>query len=258
MKSLKDKKIFFIDLDGTLVLGDKILPGAVDFLNVLKEKNKIFYVLTNNSSKTAFEHCQNINKGLNLGLENIYVSSQAAAQFLIQNKIQQVYWVANASVSCFLQSEGLIFNETNPQAILLTYDDEITYQKLEKLTRLARAGVPYYATHSDIVCPTREGDVPDIGTFIKIVEMATGVLPDKIFGKPDKNFIEPILRKHKLSFNDAVIIGDRLYTDMKMAENSPITSVLVLTGETTREMYKKSGTYVDIVVQDLSKLKSFI
>ena len=259
IKRLRDKKIFFIDRDGTLTLGNNIIDGSIDFLNKLKKTNKIFYVLTNNSSKTANEHLEKFNKiGLNLRKKNVVVSIQPAIAYLKKHKIKQIFWVANKSVSKYLFKEGFIFNGNDPQAVLLTYDNELTYKKIEKLTCLVRQGIPYYATHEDIVCPTANGSIPDIGTFIKVIEMTTGVLPNKIFGKPNKSFIDPILEKYKLTYNDAVIIGDRLYTDIKMAENSDITSVLVLSGETTREDYENSRIKSDIIVQNISGLTNFI
>ena len=88
--------------------------------------------------------------------------------------------------------------------------------------------------------------------------MTTGILPNKVFGKPDKSFIDPILKKYGLTYKDAVIIGDRLYTDMKLAENSPITSVLVLAGETKREDYEESNNNIDIVISGLSELKKYL
>jgi len=256
---LKNKKIFFIDRDGTLTLENEIISGAIEFLDVLKKKGKKFMVVTNNSSRTPKEHLNQFNKlGLGLKEGNILVSSASAVAFLKQKKIKKVFWVANKNVSKYFSEEGLVYDEKTPKAILLTYDDEINYKKIRKLTNFVRKSIPYYATHADIVCPAKEGTVPDIGTFIKIIEMTTGILPNKVFGKPDKSFIDPILKKYGLTYKDAVIIGDRLYTDMKLAENSPITSVLVLAGETKREDYEESNNNIDIVISGLSELKKYL
>jgi len=259
IKNLKDKKIFFIDRDGTLTLGNNIIDGVIEFLDKLKNKNKIFYVLTNNSSKTAKEHLKKFNQiGFNLEEKNILVSIQPTLKYLQEHKIKKVFWVANKIVSSHLINEGFIFDDENPQAVLLTYDNEINYKKLEKLTHFVRKGIPYYVTHEDVVCPTVNGDIPDIGTFIKVIEMTTGILPNKVFGKPNRNFIDPTLREHNLTYNDAVVIGDRLYTDIKMAENSDITSVLVLSGETKREDYEDSRIRADIIVPNLKELNNLI
>ncbi|HPN54302.1 MAG TPA: HAD-IIA family hydrolase [Candidatus Moranbacteria bacterium] len=259
IEELKNKKIFFIDRDGTLTIENETISGALDFINVLKKKNRKFFVATNNSSRTPKEHLARFNKiGLGLKECNILVSSASAVAFLKQKKIKKVFWVANKNVSKYFSEEGLKYEEKNPEAILLTYDDEINYQKIQKLTNFVRKGIPYYATHMDVVCPAKDGVIPDIGTFIKIVEMTTGILPNKFFGKPDKSFIDPILKKYGFTYRDAVIIGDRLYTDMKLAENSPITSVLVLTGETKREDCEFAENKIDIIISNLICLRKFI
>lgn len=259
IKNIKDKKIFFIDRDGTLTLGESIIDGALEFLNNLKKTGKHFLVATNNSSLTPKEHLNKFNSlGLCLNPENILVSSSSALLFLKQNNFNRIFLVANRNVSNFFKKEGIVLDEKNPQAILLTYDTEINYSKLKKLTSLVSAGIPYYATHNDIVCPTINGSIPDIGTFIKLIEMTTGILPNKIFGKPNKSFIDPILKKYNLSHKDAVIIGDRLYTDMQLAEKSDITSILVLTGETKREDCEKSNIKADIIISNFYDLIKYI
>lgn len=252
IESLKNKKIFFIDRDGTLTLGNEVLPGVMDFLKYLKNTRKKFFIATNNSSLTPAEHLERFNKlGLDLKEENVLVSSSSAISFFHVKGFKKVFWMANTNVSSFFEESGLVYEEVNPQAVLLTYDTEITYQKLRICVDLIRKGVPYYATHSDIVCPTAKGSIPDIGTFIKVIEMTTGILPNKVFGKPDKSFIDPILEKYGLTHEDAVIVGDRLYTDIKLAENSDITSVLVLTGETKRDDYEDSEIKADVIVLNL-------
>lgn len=259
IKKLKSKKVYFIDRDGTLTLGGEVINGASDFIEKLKKKDKHFFVTTNNSSKSPREHFNKLKSiGLNIEEENILVSIQAAIKFLKESNKKRIFWVANKGVSSYLESEGLVFDDEKPQAILLTYDDQIDYRKLRKISYLVRKGIPYYATHCDIVCPSREGPIPDIGTFIKVIEMTAGKTPNKIFGKPNKNSIKPSLDELGLKFEDAVIIGDRLYTDISLAENSDVTSILVLTGETTREEYEESDIRSDIIISDLDEIIKYI
>ncbi len=259
IKELKNKKIFFIDRDGTLTLGDRIMAGSNSFLELLSFKNKIFYILTNNSSKTPRQHYEQFNRaGLKLKEHNVLVSLQPTLLYLKQEGFTNLFWVANERVSKYIREQGFVFDDSNPQAVLLTYDDEINYAKLKKIISFIRKGYPYYATHLDTLCPTNEGLIPDIGTFIQVIETATGSLPNKTFGKPNLDFIKPILDKHGLCEKDAVIIGDRLYTDIKLAENSEMTSVLVLTGETKREDYEFSDVDADIIVPDLKTLGNYL
>lgn len=256
---LREKKAFFTDIDGTLMLDNQPLTGATEFVNKLVRQGRLFYILTNNSSKTPQEYLEKFSgRGFNITEKNILISIQAALLYFKQNRIDTIYWVANRNVANYLSDNGFKFEVEHPQAILLTYDTELNYDKLTALTFLVRRGIPYYATHNDIVCPTKQGGIPDVGTFIKVIQMATGILPGKIFGKPDKSFIEPVLIQDQIRFDEAVIIGDRLYTDIKLAENSALTSVLVLSGETNREMYESGSIRADIVVDSIANLIEYI
>ncbi len=252
---LASKQVFFFDRDGTLSLGNQPIEGARCFLDHLHAKGVRCLLMTNNSSRTPREHLERLN-GLGLGLtaDDVLVSTQPAIRFLRQAGHQRVFWVATAAVSEYIAEEGLTFDDEDPQAILLTYDTELDYDKITKLTRFVRAGVPYFATHTDFVCPMPGGPLPDVGTFIKMIETATGREPDKAFGKPDPAFVEGTLDALELGLGDAVIVGDRLYTDIAMARGNALTSVLVLTGETTREMADESDTHADLVVPDLEAL----
>ncbi len=252
---LRDKKIFFLDRDGTLAIGLRPIPDVNRFLKALTSAGKVFYVLTNNSSKTPVQHYERlISLGLNVKQENILVSIQAAITFLRDNGYQKVYWVANKSVEQYMLENGFKFEKQRPDCILLTYDTELTYEKLVNIVTLVRQGVPYFTTHEDIVCPTESGPVPDVGTFIKAIEMTTGARPSRSFGKPNPAFIEPVLAKHGFTSDDAVIVGDRLYTDIKMALDTGITSVLVLTGETNREDHEASSYKASLVVDSVVDL----
>jgi len=257
LSDLSSKKIFFIDRDGTLTLGNSKITGAENFINYLNNHNKTYYVLTNNSCHTPAVHYEILSQaGLPLSPDNILVSTQAAVAYLKQNQFTRIHALANANVQSWLSSQGLDLVDQSPDALLLTYDDSVTYDKLVQFVRFVQQGIPYFATHTDVVCPTAEGPIPDIGTLIKTIEMTTGKLPIKTFGKPSTDIITPILNDLGMSLSDAVIIGDRLYTDIQMAENNALTSVLVLTGETTRADYESSENQVraDIIVPNLDSL----
>ncbi|OYT60098.1 HAD family hydrolase, partial [Thermoplasmatales archaeon ex4484_30] len=108
-------------------------------------------------------------------------------------------------------------------------------------------GIEYVATHPDKVCPTQEGYIPDTGSFIALIETATDVKPKKILGKPNPDLINFLLDKFNLSPSDAIIFGDRLYTDILMGKNSNITTALMLTGESKIKDIEKYGIIPDFV-----------
>lgn len=259
LNSIKDKKIFFIDRDGTITLEDEIIPGAKDFIDHLDKKGILYYIITNNSSRTPEKHLEKLNNiGFNFSIDNILVSTDSALNYFKNKGIKKLFYIANNEVSNYILSKGFEFDENKPDALLLTYDNEINYSKMRKFVKLLRKGIPYYATHKDYVCPTPEGDIPDIGSFIELFNGVTGFKPNKIFGKPDYNFISETLKTHNLKDKDAVIIGDRLYTDISLAINNEITSILTLTGETTRQDYEKSEIKADIIVKNIKDLIKYL
>jgi len=258
LHTLKDKKFFLLDKDGTLSLGNQILDGTLEFIQALKQNKKKFAVATNNSSKTGNSHLSNLNKmGLDFNDENMIVSLDVAIDYLQNQNIKNLFWIANQNVSTYLE-KFFIYDKKLPESILVTFDTELNYQKLLELTNLLHTDIPYYVTHSDIVCPTENYDIPDVGTFIKLMEMTTGKTPDISFGKPSQYYIDYIKKRYNVEESDMVIIGDRLYTDIKLAENNDITSILVLSGETTLENYNKSSIKADIVINSVNNLNNFL
>lgn len=252
--NLKNKKFFLLDKDGTLSLGDTLLDGTKEFIASLRMNGVHFAVATNNSSKTGKKHLESLNKmGLDFSEENMIVSLDVAIDYLQSQGYQKIFWLANSIVSCHLQN-FFHYEEENPDAILVTFDTELNYNKLIKLTNLLHKDISYYVTHSDIVCPTETHDIPDVGTFMKLMEMTTGRTPDISFGKPSQYYIDYIKKRYNIEESDMVMVGDRLYTDIKLAEGNDITSVLVLSGETSIADYNNSNIDADFVLDNVSSI----
>lgn len=259
LHSLNNKKVFFIDGDGTLFIGNKSLIGGKLFWETVKNTGKMIFYVTNNSSKTIYGHQKKLReKGFNVKLKEIIVSTNALIEFLLTNKYKKIYLLANNYVTKYFEKEGFIIDENNPDCVVLTYDDEITYQKLKIATLLINQNIPYYATHIDKSCPTEEGNVPDIGSYIELLKATTGKKPLATFGKPSLNIISHTLEENRVELKDVVMIGDRLYTDIKMGENNDLTTVLVLSGETKREDLVNSKVKPNIVIANLEHLSRYI
>lgn len=255
---LKNKKFFLLDKDGTLSLGNKIIDGTIDFIKSLRERNIKFAVATNNSSKTGAKHLENLNAmGLDFTAENMIVSLDVAIDYIQNQGIEKLFWVANVNVTKELE-KYFIYDDINPEAILVTFDTELNYQKLIKLTHLLHKDIPYYVTHSDIVCPTETHSIPDVGTFVEMMKMTTGRKPDISFGKPSQHYIDYIKMRYNIKESDMVIVGDRLYTDIKLAENNDIASVLVLSGETSLNIYRNSNIKADYIMDSIKELSKNI
>lgn len=256
LRDLARRRIFLLDRDGTLTLSEQKLPHVDAFLRRLRETGKDFLVVTNNSSKSPRRHFENFRRlGLDLAPENVLVSIEPALAHLRSEGLTRLHLVANAEVAAWTAAQGFETDAADPQAILLTYDTELTYAKLVRAVELLRRGVPFYATHVDVVCPTPTGPVPDIGTTLRTIEMTTGHRPLRTFGKPAHDLVRHALAGRGLGFGDAVVVGDRLYTDVEMAAGTEMTSVLVLTGETTLAAYEAQSRFrADVVVPDLGAL----
>jgi len=258
LAQLNEKKVFLLDKDGTLAVGNTPIPGAVEFLKQLDTAKKKWVVASNNSSRTSEDHGHKLRALFNGEVTPQVVTSLDHAISALKAKgVASIYAVANRSVSTYLSSH-FEFNSNNPDALLLTYDDEIDYKKLRNAIHLINASVPYYATHIDMVCPTEAGSIPDIGTYIEMIASCTGVRPEATFGKPTREYLNFLLANCGTEQDDAVLIGDRLYTDIESCAGTKVTSILVLSGETSRAEYEFSDCHADIIVPGVETLRKFI
>ncbi|MCL2564578.1 MAG: HAD-IIA family hydrolase [Defluviitaleaceae bacterium] len=257
---IRDKKLFIFDIDGTISLDNRLFEKTKDVFLKLNSQNKHIYMVTNNSSKLPSHYIGNLEKaGLDTDNINLISSIDTALDYLKSTKMSKIYWAANKAVSAYIKENGFIFCDKNPDCLLLTYDTELNYTKLLKITELLHKNTPYFVTHTDFVCPTDLGYyVPDVGSFMALIKEATGKSPDKSFGKPERYCIDKALEETGLTEKDTIVIGDRLYTDIELGNRAGITSLLVLSGETTMEMYEKSQIKADIVLSGINELYEYL
>ncbi len=253
---LKEVQCFLFDMDGTIYLGDKLLPGAQEFLGYLEEKKVPYYFLTNNSSRSRADYVKKLDHlGLKTPAEKIFSSGEATAIYL--NKKgggTRIFMVGTPSLEQEFRDHGFQLVQDDPDYAVLGFDTTLTYDKLWKLCDFAREGIPYIATHPDINCPTETGFMPDIGAMMALVETSTGRQPDVIVGKPHPPIIEAIVEKTGYSVDQLAMVGDRLYTDIAMGATG-ITTILVLSGETKESDIESSEHQPDYVVRDISELR---
>ena len=253
---LLQKKLYVFDQDGTIYLNFKPLQGARDFINYLNKRNRQIVFISNNSSIGTSTYRRKLTKllGIKITQDQIYNSTLATVQYLQSNGITKIYCLGTPDFVDELFSYGLKTTEKDPQIVVLAFDTTLTYEKLKKTCLFIRSGLDYIATHPDKVCPTQEGLIPDTGSFISLIETATGVKSKKILGKPNPDLIYFLLDKLHVSSEDTIIFGDRLYTDIQMGKNSDITTALVLTGESKMEDIDRYGVVPDFVFKDLKEV----
>lgn len=258
MAELKDITLFLLDMDGTVNLGYDPIDGAKEFLCTLKEQGKNFIFLTNNSSKSASDY---VDKMRSLGFpcesENVFTSGMAAGMFLEENKKgSKVYVCGTKSLKNELKNYDVDMSETGEDAdtVLLGYDTELNYKKIRTVCDLLDGGADYYATNIDMVCPIEGGRyLPDCGSFADMFEQAVKRRP-RFLGKPDRTMIDIIAKVQGVPYENIAMVGDRIYTDVKTGINAGVTSVLVLSGETTLEDYKKSDVKPDYILSSVKDI----
>ncbi len=254
-KDSLNKKLFIFDQDGTLYIDNNLLNGATEFIKYLNLKGKKIIFISNNSSRSTLAYKKKLSNllGISINQDQIYTSTLATIAYLKSKKISKIYSIGTAEFNEELISHGFELTDKNPNLIVLAFDTSLNYQKLKKACLLIQNGVEYVATHPDKVCPTLEGFIPDIGSFIALIKTATNKEPQNIFGKPNPELINSLLKKFEIKPQEAIIFGDRLYTDIKMGKNSNTSTALMLTGESKIKDLLKYEIFPDFIFQDLNE-----
>jgi 4-nitrophenyl phosphatase len=251
---------FLLDMDGTFYLSDRLLEGALRFIDLLREQKKEFLFLTNNSSKHRRQYAEKISRlGLPISEEFVLTSGEATALYLkSQHPRARLFVVGTPSLEEEFRQHGFQLVEQEPDYLVLGFDTTLTYQKLWTLCDFVRADIPYIATHPDFNCPTESGWMPDVGAMIAFVKAATGRDPDLVVGKPNRLIVDAAAAKMNLSINQLAMIGDRLYTDIALGQSSGILTVLVLSGETKIEDLTDSPFQPDYTFQNLAGVADWL
>lgn len=255
----KAKKAFFFDIDGTIFLGNTPIIGAVDFLKKYATRFD-FYFLTNNTSKTPEQYLDKLGSiGLNIVEKQIVTPLDALFVYIEKKQYTSLYLIANERVKAYVQKNlphvGLELDMQKNQAVVLAYDTELTYEKMKNLAILLnnKKDVEYIATHADFFCPHEQGPIPDVGGMIEFIKATNGCVPHTVLGKPSVHLLQKYMDKYGVE--NITMVGDRLYTDKKLADNAGCDFICVLSGETTRQdLVHDTTRYPAIVVKDLGEI----
>ena len=249
-------RCFLVDMDGTFYLGDQLLPGALDFIQVITEHGQEFIFLTNNSSQSSQKYAQKITRlGLPIAANRVFTSGEAAALYLQSVAPHaRLFLAGTPELEKEFTQHGFSLVQQTPDWVVLGFDTTLTYHKLWQVCDFVRAGLPYLATHPDFNCPTPGGYMPDIGAMIAFIKASTGREPDLVVGKPNRLIVDMLAQKLALPVETLTMVGDRLYTDIALGQTAGVPTVLVLSGETRPEDLVGSPYHPDYIFPDLGEL----
>jgi len=255
-EELKGVKYLLLDLDGTLYQENQLFNFTLKFLSGLDEHQIKKVYVTNNSSKGRSDYFKKLHSmGISLTEDEIYSSVDATLDYL-QHKTdyRRIFLLGTPSLEAAFIGAGFILTP-NAQCVVMGYDKTLTYEKINQAYQLIKSGTPFIATHPDVLCPVKGGrfDI-DLGALMQPLVYATGVEPI-IIGKPYAPFIDGLLNKLSegdkggLDLHSLAIMGDRLYTDIRTGKDNDFLSMLVLTGEASRQDVDKSEIVPDFILE---------
>ena len=244
--NIQDVRCFLLDMDGTFYLGEKIIPGSLEFIRRVEETGRDFLFLTNNSSHNAAFYVQRLKRmGLEIGREKVVKEMYPG---------KRAFVLGNEFLIEEMREAGVPVDMQNPEIVVAGYDTTLDYKKMTAVCDFVRAGLPYIATHPDFNCPTETGFAPDLGAIMAFIEASTGRKADRVVGKPHTGIVQAALRRTGLSAGQMAMVGDRLYTDIETGLKSGMLSILVLSGETTPQMLAEYPNKPDMVFDRLADM----
>ncbi len=252
MGKLGEKRLFLLDMDGTIYLDYDLFDGTLDFLDRVKKIGGKYLFLTNNSSRGAAVYVEKLKKiGIESTIDDFLTSTNATVMYINSNHPDKKFYAMGTKsfVSELADSGVNVTTELSDDifGVVISNDTELDFKKLDDVSYLLTRGVEeYIATNPDWVCPTSYGYVPDCGSFAEMLYRATGKKP-RFIGKPQPEMLYTAMEKCGVGKAETVMIGDRLYTDIASGYNAGVDTVFVLSGEGRLEDVEKSDikpTYI--------------
>lgn len=260
LEQLKKIKCFLFDMDGTINLGNTLIPGMDVFFQKLRQAGRDFYLVTNNSSKGHEHYVEKMGRmGIEVARENVLISSDAFVYYMQQLKPgARLFVLGTEELKKTVREAGFKVTSTLEEGadfVVVGFDMSLNYENLTIACRLVDRGVPYVATHPDVRCPIEGGEfIPDCGAMLELIKTATGKSVQEITGKPYHYMVDLITAKTGYKREEIAMVGDRLATDIAFGLNNNILSVMVLTGEATLEDVKNGNIKPNIILEHASEI----
>ncbi len=249
---------YIFDLDGTVYLGESLLPTAGETIRELRSLGKRTLFLSNNPTRSRAEYAAKLTRlGLPTGRRDVLNSSYVMVDFLRRNLPHgRLFVVGEESLSRELRDAGfeLADDGQGVDAVIASFDRTFDYRKLQAAFDAIRSGARFFATNADRYCPVPDGGEPDAAAMIAAIEACTDTAVEAVVGKPSAFMSQAILEVAGLPPEDCIMIGDRLETDILMGNRAGMASALTLTGATDRAMLQASSISATFILNQLSDL----
>ncbi len=247
---------FIFDLDGTVYRESKLIEGAKEVFKLLKTLNKNFVFVSNRTTSTPTQYQFKLKSfGIECEEEQIITSAEVTKNYIVQyHPNEKVFVIGEKIFVDYLRNNGIKIANHNIDIVLVSLDRTLNFQKILKAQKALNDGAKFFAANIDLTCPVEESEILDAGYTILALENLTGKKLEKNFGKPSDLIVNEILKRINLPKEKCILIGDRLETDISMANQNGITSALVLSGVTKHEQIKNSIFKPNFVLKSIFDL----
>lgn len=251
-----------LDMDGTIYLSNSIFPFTIPFLEGLKDQGITYSFLTNNPTRSLGDYLTKLARmGIKADESEMYTTVVASIDYIKTHhpEVKKLFLLGTPSMTAQFEEAGFIAASDSaddvPDMVVVSFDMTLQYSRLCRAAWWVKQGIPYLATNPDKVCPTDQPTVlVDCGSICKCIEWATDRKPDITMGKPDPEMLRGIMLQRNLRPDQIAMVGDRIYTDIAMAQNAGAFGVLVLSGETTLEVALNAQNPPDLIVNNIAEL----
>lgn len=260
--TLKRIKHVALDMDGTIYLGNQLFPYTVPFLEKLDRMGITYSFLTNNPTKSIDDYIAKLKRlGVPCNHDQMYSTTTAAIDYIKTHfpEARRLFLLGTPSMISQFEEAGFISCEDSaedrPDIVVAAFDTTLVYSRLCRCAWWIAQGLPYIATNPDWVCPTDQPTIlVDCGSICACLEGATKRKPDIVIGKPNPDILLGVLNAHGCKPEEGMMVGDRLYTDVRTAINAGSCGVLVLSGESTMDTVAASDFAPSLICRDIEEL----
>jgi HAD superfamily hydrolase (TIGR01450 family) len=248
---------YVFDLDGTVYLGDKLLPGAKETLGELKRLSRVVY-LTNKPLQMPADYAAKLTRlGVETSPEEVVSSTDALLLYLKEHAPEaRLFVIGERPLVGLLRAGGyeVLDQADGVSVVVVSFDRTFDYRKLKVAFDAVRRGARIVATNPDAYCPTPDGGLPDCAAMLAAVEASTGGRAEAVVGKPSRHMARAVLDRLGVPARDTLLVGDRLATDVRLANEAGMAAALVLTGATGLQEVPGAADRPDYILGDLADL----